>query len=192
MTKKYAIYLGSIALVATAIILLGWRRRAANTAAEFIDTKEIGNNAGFADSEFEKMMRAIGWQGGEAWCMYFAKSVYLQAFPKKAGDISRILTGSTQGSWKAAKANPDVFKVVTDGPARVGDIVIWQSTSNPSLGHAGIVLKKDSGDSFYTVEGNSGFGGTREGQGVTKSKRMLVPGTVEGGLKLLGFIRLKS
>lgn len=192
MKKKYIIYLSAVALVTVGIILIGWRRRAANIAASFIDEAEIGNNAGFSDAAFQQMMQDVGWLGGEAWCMYFAKAVYLKAFPKRADDINRILNGSTQQSWKNAIANPDVFKVITDGKPQKGDIAIYQSTGNPSTGHAALVYQKDSGDTWYTVEGNSGFGGTREGQGVTKGDRLLVPGTVDGDLKLLGFMRMRA
>jgi hypothetical protein len=192
MTKKYAIYLGAIGLGVTAVLLIGWRRRAATVAARFIDQKEIGQNSGFADAAFEKMLRDVGWQGGEAWCMYFAKSVYMQAFPNKADQINRVLTGSTQQSWKNAIDNPGVFRVITDGPARKGDIVIWQSTKNPTLGHAGIVERKKGIDDGITVEGNSGLGDTREGEGVSDKQRELVPGAVMGSLKLLGFIRLRA
>ncbi len=192
MNKRYAIYIGSLALAATAIILIGWRRKAARNAEAYLNIQEIGNNAGFADKAFESMMKNVGWRGGEAWCMYFAKAVYLDSFPNKAKEIDRVLTGSTQQSWKNALANPDVFKVITDGPPRPGDIAIWQSVNNKSLGHAAIVRRRDHGDEWHTVEGNSGFGGTREGQGVTEGDRTLVPGTVEGSLKLLGFLRLKT
>jgi hypothetical protein len=192
MNRKYIIYVSSIALLTAGLIFISWRRRAATVASSFMDTMEIGNNAGFSDKAFQQMLSDIGWRGGEAWCMYFAKAVYLEAFPKKADRINQVLTGSTQGSFAKAKENPDLFKVITEGPPQRGDIIIWQSTTDPSLGHAGIAYKKDSGDKWWTVEGNSGFGGTREGQGVTKGHRTLVPGTTEGTLKLRGFLRLKN
>lgn len=152
---------------------------------------EIGNNQGFASAAFEQMLRDVGWLGGEAWCMYFVKAVYLQAFIRRAAAIKRILTGSTQQTWQNAIDDPSVFKVITDGRPQTGDIAIWQNINNPSTGHAGIVLKRISGDNYSTVEGNSGLGGTSEGQGVTKGNRVMIPGAIEGHLKLLGFLRLK-
>lgn len=192
MRRGVAIFLITVSVLAGAVVLVSWRRKAGNLAAQFIDIKEIGDNAGFSNEIFQKMMRSVGWQGGEAWCMYFAKSIYMQAFPKKAPEINKVLTGSTQQSWQNAKAHPDLFKIITHGNPQKGDIIIWQSTTNGSLGHAGIVYKKDEGDTWYTIEGNSGLGGTREGQGVVKLKRDLTPGTIDGKLRLLGFIRLKT
>ncbi len=192
MKKGYIIYVGSLVLLTGALLLISWRRKAGIFASSFLGIQEIGDNAGFANAAFEQMMKDVGWLGGEAWCMFFAKAVYLDSFPKKADQIKKVLTGSTQGSWAAAQQHPELFTVIQDGRPKPGDIIIWKSTKDPSKGHAGIVLKKDSGDYYNTVEGNSGLGGTREGQGVTKGHRLLVPGTVEGSLKLLGFIRMKS
>lgn len=189
--KWYKPYVIGVVLLTATVLFVGWRRKAANVAAEYINQQEIGNNQGFASKAFESMMRSVGWKGGEAWCMYFAKHVYMNAFPKKAAIIEKILTGSTQGSWKAAKENPDVFRVITEGSPRVGDIAIWQSVSNPSLGHAAIVYRKQGADSWELVEGNSSFEGARDGQGVVKTERDLIIGSVTGGLKLLGYIRIK-
>ena len=191
MKRPAIIICGSLAL-AGGLFLISWRQKAGNLAAQFLDIAEIGNNQDFSNQVFKKMLQDVGWQGGEAWCMYFAKSIYLQAFPKKSAQINKVLTGSTQQSWANALANPDLFKVITSGSPRKGDIIIWQSINNNTQGHAGIALKKQSGHEWYTVEGNSGFGGTKAGQGVVKQTRDLVPGTVMGDLKLLGFLRLKT
>lgn len=190
--KTWKLFLISAAVATGGFLLISWRQKASNLAAQFIDIAEVGDNAGFSNAAFETMMKQVGWKGGEAWCMYFAKSIYLKAFPKKAVDITRILSGSTQESWKNAIASPDVFKVITDGKPQRGDIIIWQSTANDSTGHAGIVYKKQSGDTWYTIEGNTNLEKARNGQGVMKQTRKLVPGTVEGSLKLLGFLRLKT
>lgn len=188
--KKFVPYIiGGIALIVGGTALIAWRKRAAIIAYSFINEKEIGNNQGFANAAFEEMMKSVGWRGGEAWCMYFDKYVYLQAFPKRSAAINKVLTGSSQQSWKNALANPDLFKVIISGSPQTGDIAIWQNINDPLTGHAAIVLKKSSPGN--TVEGNSGQGGTSEGQGVTVGTRTLVPGTVQGNLKLLGFIRLK-
>ncbi len=192
MKPKYILYsLYAMLIIGGGVMLISWRYRVANTAAAFINEMEIGNNQGFANAVFEQMMKDVGWNGGEAWCMYFVKAMYMRAFPHRAAAINRILTGSTQGTWENALADQSVFKVLTDGRPQTGDIIIWQNIKNPATGHAGIDWKRDHDDYYYTIEGNSGLGGTSEGQGVTKGHRLLVPGTVEGNLKLLGFLRLK-
>lgn len=185
---KYSLF--ATLLIGGVIIFTSWRSKAANVAARFLDEIEVGNNQGFTNKAFEQMMKDVGWRGGEAWCMYLAKAVWMQAFPKKAALIAKYLTGSTQTSWKNAKANPEIFKVITDGKPMPGDIVIWQSTTNSTLGHAGIVKNKKS-DQYEVVEGNTSLQGARDGQGVEKNTRNLEQGYVDGTLKVLGFIRLK-
>jgi len=190
MSRSVKIFLLSAVVAASALVFLSWRRRSANVVAKFIGISEIGNNQGFSNAVFQKMMKDVGWTSGESWCMYLLKAVYLAAYPKKAAAIARVLNPSTQQSWKNAKANPELFIVLdkpTDKP-HVGDIVIWQSTKNAALGHSGIVKHVPG----TTVEGNTSLQGVREGQGVFEMQRKLVPGTTEGTLKLLGFLRLKN
>lgn len=189
--RKYIIYVSIIAVATAAIMLISWKRRPATIAETFLNEQEIGVNSGFASKAFEQMLKDVGWQGGEAWCMYFAKAVYLQAFPAKADKIDKVLNGSTQSSWRNAK-DSSLFDVITDGKPHIGDIIIWQNIKNTSTGHAGIVRKHLDGDNYRTVEGNSGLGGTSEGDGVVNNNRKLVPGCIDGSLKLLGFIRLKT
>ena len=190
--KTWKLFLISVAIAGSGFALISWRQKAGNLAAKFIDIAEVGDNAGFSNATFQQMMKSVGWKGGEAWCMYFAKSIYLNAFPNKAAEIDKVLTGSTQQSWKNAIAHPELFKVITDGAPQRGDIIIWQSITNPANGHAGIAYKKQKGTTWYTIEGNTSLDKAREGQGIMKQTRTLVPGTIEGGLKLLGFIRLKT
>lgn len=189
---KYALYVGGVAVATAAIIILfNWRKKIVRIAKGYSDIVEIGANAGFTDKEFEKMMREVGWRDGEAWCMYLAKGIYIEAFPKYADEIKRILNGSTQASFANAKNNPDIFEVITDGVAEVGDIVIWQSTTNAANGHAGIVVKKTGTYTGKTVEGNTSLEGAREGQGSEIHDRKLKVGDVMGTLKVKGFIRMK-
>lgn len=192
MKRKYIIYsLCATLAISAVIVLTSWRRKAAIVASSFLGQMEIGNNAGFVSAVFQQMLADVGWRGGEAWCMYFGKEVWIQAFPKKADIIRKYFTGSTQMTWANAKANPQYFKVITSGKPMIGDIAIWQNINDPSTGHAGIVEKNIGSSNYNTVEGNSGMGGTSEGQGVTENERYLVPGYVDGNLRLLGFIRLK-
>ncbi len=188
--KHYSKYLVGIALVTGAFLLISWRRRGLNAAIDYINVQEIGNNQGWGNKEFQKMMQDVGWSSGESWCMYFVKAIMLAAYPGKAGKIKTVLNPSTQKSWANAKTS-DVFKVITEGNPKPGDIIIWQSTKNASLGHTGIVWKHDEGTNYTTVEGNSSFDGAREGQGVVRGHRNLKIGTVQGTLKVLGFLRLK-
>lgn len=190
MTKNVKIFLLSAVIATAAMVFISWRRKSATIIEKFIGIKEIGNNQAFSNAAFEEMMKTVGWTSGETWCMYLVKAVYIDAYPKKAEAIKKVLTPSTQQSWKNAKGRPDLFKVLdsADDKPQVGDIIIWQSTKNASLGHAGILAKRPD----ITIEGNTSFQGVRDGQGVEKMKRNLVPGTIQGTLKVLGFIRLKN
>ena len=70
-----------------------------------------------------------------------------------------------------------------------GAVVIWRlvKSGKPSWkGHAGIVIDFDD-RYIYTVEGNTGAGGSREGEVVAK-KRRKYDFKVSNGLELVGFI----
>jgi hypothetical protein len=189
--KTYHKYLIGVAIATSVLFVVSWRRRAANAAVDYINVQEIGDNQGWSSKLFQQMIQSVGWKSGEAWCMYFAKAVFMSAYPAKADKINKVLTGSTQGSLQAAE-DSSIFKVIREGSPRPGDIVIWQSVSNSSLGHAGIVRKRISGaDMFDVVEGNTSLDGAREGQGVMNHDRKLLVGYVDGTLKVAGYIRMK-
>lgn len=194
MKTNIKIFIFSTVVLAAGITFFTWRRKSANYVAKFIGISELGNNQGFSNAVFQSMMKNVGWISGEAWCAYLVKAVYLESYPAKADKINSILTGSTQQTWKNAKNNPDLFKVLDqkDSISNVGDIVIWQSTKNTAYGHTGIVFKKTSSFNGYTIEGNTNFKGVADGQGVEKIETELKIGAVRGSLKLLGFIRLKN
>ena len=50
--------------------------RVVDTARAFIGKTEVGNNAGFADPEFQKEMRRSGFERGMSWCELAAETVY--------------------------------------------------------------------------------------------------------------------
>jgi hypothetical protein len=180
--------------IATVVgVLLFYRAKASAAAKKWVNVGENGVNASFTNSVFQEMMKKVGWKSGEAWCMYLAKAVHMDAFKKESANINSILTGSTQTSWNNAKNDTTgTYKVVTSGNPQKGDIAIWQNTSNPSTGHAGIVIGR-SGETFKTVEGNTNLAGSREGDKVLIKERPLAYGEKISGsnLKLLGFIRKK-
>jgi hypothetical protein len=158
---------------------------------KWVGINETGANKSFADKVFEDMLKKVGWISGQAWCMYFAKAVHWESFPKDRANIQKILRGGTQKSFNNAKNDKTgTYTVITSGQPKLGDIAIWQNLKKPSEGHAGIVIKS-FGDSFETVEGNTNKEGSREGTSVLKKIRPLNYGKTpsKSGLKLLGFIR---
>ena len=97
------------------------------------------------------MLKDSGWKSGEAWCMYYAKSIYKKALPKLADQIQKELSGSTQGTWnKINSGDSELFKTVTSGKPKVGDIVIWRRLNDSSKGHA--QLKKHEGKSYEYIK----------------------------------------
>lgn len=184
--------LGTAAAVG-AFLYLRFRAKAAAFAKQWIGVSEQGANTSFADGVFQAMMQEVGWKSGEAWCMYLAKAVHAASFKADRDKIIKILTGSTQQSWNNAKNDTtNTYEVIESGNPKLGDIAIYQSTTNSGLGHAGIVIAH-KGNTFTTVEGNTNQAGSRSGDSVLKKERPLaykktIPNST---LKLLGFIRKK-
>ncbi len=178
-------------ITAAAVMLITYRVRAASIARSWVGISEKGANESFSSTAFQNMMKSIGWKSGEEWCMYFAKAVHYDTFKKDRAHISKILDGSTQRSFMSAKNDTTgTYKVITSGRPKIGDIAIWQKTTDPSKGHAGVVIKSGS-DSFTTVEGNTNLAGSASGEKVLVKERPLtydkaIPNST---LKLRGFIR---
>ena len=162
-----------------------------NYAMKWLGTEEVGNNNGFANDVFQAMMKKVGWRSGEQWCMYFAKAIHYDTFPKDREKINKILNGSSQLSFANAKNDTSgTYSVVTSGKPRKGDIVIYQHTNNKATGHAGVVV--GVGDtSFTTIEGNTNDKNISDGDLVAKKTRPLAYGKTLSGstLALRGFIR---
>lgn len=190
----FTVLIGSVSFA----IFYNYRKRKLKRFSMLFDgIKEIGNNAGFSNEAFENMLREIGWKGGEPWCMYFAKAIYVNALPKLADDFSKSLSGSTQLSFNnVALGKSQSLEVITSGKPRVGDIAIWQRLNDSSKGHAGVVIKvRDNGQKFETIEGNANYQPSFQGEGdlVDKIEHDLnYNGTnsTYPNLKLRGFIRL--
>lgn len=186
----YKVLIGSSIAVVAALVI-GYRYRAAKIAEKWVGITEKGNNAAFSNEVFEAMMKSVGWRSGEAWCMYLAKAIHIETFPKDRDKINKILNGSTQLSWQNAKKDTSgTYKVITSGKPQRGDIAIFQRVSDTSKGHAAIVISRD-GNTFKTIEGNTNNGGSSEGDKVLAQTRQLDYNKTQpnSSLKLLGFIR---
>ncbi len=46
-----------------------------SVAKGFVGLTEIGNNAGFAPSEFQREMQKVGWAKGQPWCSYLVELI---------------------------------------------------------------------------------------------------------------------
>ena len=199
-TKNIIIISSIVVFAVVGLSFINYRKKkVARLALLFQGIEEVGNNAGFSNETFEKMMRDIGWKNGEAWCSYFAKVAYLYALPKLADDINKWFGGSSQATFDNVKnGKSEEFEVITSGRPKKGDIVIWQRINSPSQGHVGIVTKTylNSPTKFDSIEGNTNYDPAFSGEGELVG---IVPHDTEIGsadsqypsLKLRGFIRLK-
>ncbi len=159
-------------------------------AKQWVGAKEIGGqNRG---QIVEMFQRAVdGKAQGEPWCMAFVQFC-LMAIDALCDDLT--LTESVRHHvWKAEHCvtvwnlTP---KACRHTKPQVGDLAIWQmydAEGKPTTsGHTGIVEKVLDEQNFGTVEGNTGVGNQREGDGVALKNRNTQG---MGNLRLLGFLR---
>jgi len=161
-------------------------------ANKWVGIKEIGNNQGFSSKVFENMMRVVGWRSTDEWCMYFAKAIHYESYkdkPKIQAKIKKILTGSTQESFVNAK-NDKTGTYTTSNTPKVGDVLIWQRSSNPAKGHAGVVTAVKNG-MVETIEGNTDDKDLANGQYVAKKLQKSAVGSrmPNSTLVVRGYIR---
>jgi len=162
-------------------------------AKKFIGEEEFSGNEGFKDKEFDQLMRDYGdFRNSQAWCMSFAKMIWIKKFGKKyQSALDSIITPSTQTSWQNFVNDKSGDFKVSKTPKK-GSIVIWQNYVNGKpqwTGHAGIVQRADINE-FETIEGNTNNDeGSREGYEVAERTRKYNWNTTNG-LRLKGFISI--
>jgi len=169
------------------------QQRIVRYAKKFIGEEEFSGNMGFKDPKFDAKMREDGdFRDSQAWCMSFAKMIWINKFGKKYEDqLDQLITPSTQTSWQNFVEDGSGDFEVSKNP-RPGAIVIWQNYVNGVgqwTGHAGIVQRANP-DYFETIEGNTNDEGNREGYEVAERTRKYNWGTANG-LRLKGFISIK-
>lgn len=190
MDTKYKILIGVGTVVAAAGIILTIRKqmRIKAFATAMVGQKEITGNMGFQSLEFENMMKEVGWNEGDQWCVYFAKLTWYQKAPDwLKPKIKKAISGSSQTTWDTVTKDP---AFVTSKIPKVGDMVIWQSFKDGVgqwSGHAGIVTKVGF-NGFTTIEGNTNDAGSREGYTVAVKDRTFNY-DANNGLRLKGFVR---
>lgn len=144
-------------------------------AESFVGIREKGgNNNGFTDPYFKKLMEMQGWRPGYPWCSFFVMGVLNEC------NVPHTITG-----WSPSAYNKkDV--IFTDGrfyqpynPADVLVMTLSYSKTDKSrykgIGHTGIV-NLIGNHSVQTIEGNTNERGARDsrtGDGVYKKIRPL-------------------
>lgn len=160
-----------------------------DVAFSYLGRTEKPKNAGFNDAEFEKKMKAVGFQPGHAWCCYFQELVFKEAYPEKFKELDKLFSASCVQTYHNFK---NAAYLISELP-REGYLVLWQMMKDgkPQMtGHAGIVYKLNSSWEFESIEGNSNDDGGREGYEVALQPNRKVLADVKNGLKVLGFIQI--
>jgi hypothetical protein len=163
---------------------------AAEIAKKYIGQKEIPDNQGFINEDFEKLISACGWKKGQAWCAYFAELVWKEAFPDLFPVLDKLFNAGAVNTWSNFSQS-DQF--ICDRVPESGAIAIWQTYKNYApywTGHAGIVDYMFE-DKFMTIEGNTNSQGGREGIEVASKIRTFDFNAKLNGLVLKGFIKIK-
>jgi hypothetical protein len=164
---------------------------------KFLDRKglsnqfeKVGKNVGFKDAAFESMMKSVGWRGGQAWCSYYVKLIYMQLFSFDRDYISKYFSGGAVQNlltFESLNRGGDLKYVASrKNDPQIGDIFVLQ-------GHTGIVVEvygvEGGGYKVLTVEGNTNFKGSREGESTENIKRTLTIGKPTFGQNMLGYVR---
>ena len=127
-------------------------------ARAFIGQKELSGNSGFVSKQFETRMRQVGWNTGEAWCMYLAELAVKEGAADLYAKCAASFSGhtlTTANNFKTRHPETIISKAVP------GCLVIWRLKGDTS-GHAGVCTAV-SGDTMTCVEGNTNNDGSREG-----------------------------
>jgi hypothetical protein len=149
--------------------------------------EKLGKNVGFLDASFQAMMKSVGWQGGQAWCAYYVKLIYMQLFSFDREWLSKNITGSAMGNLNSvinlnSKGDKRYIAIKNNDEPVVGDVFCLGVVGD---GHTGIVTeilgKSGNGWKVKTIEGNTGASGTREGDKTASLTRTLELGVVSKG-----------
>lgn len=147
-------------------------------ALKYVGEKEITGNMGFVDPVFEKRMREIGFDDGDAWCCLFAELVWREYY-KDDERVLKLFDVLFSDSCIATLSNFRVTEFKVNHEPSPGSIMIMQRYKKEEdqymatwQGHAGIIVDIMNNE-IVTVEGNTNSQGGREGVEVALKTRLL-------------------
>jgi hypothetical protein len=157
--------------------------------------EKVGNNIGFVNASFQAMIKSVGWVGGQAWCAYYVKLVFMQMYSFDRVWLSKNISGLAMGNLATIenlnKQGDNRYIAFRTNDVQVGDVFCMQYPSGG--GHTGIVTEilgaSGSGFKVKTIEGNTGASGTREGDKTMPLTRTLTIGKDTMGGILKGYWR---
>lgn len=137
-----------------------------------------GSNKGLYVVELQKTVDNKA--QSEPWCMA-AVQTWLAYVEKKLGVKSPIFNSEhCMTTWRKTPATAKVKKIPAPGA-----IIIWKQKSSDS-GHTGIVLDfQGDKKNFESLEGNTGSGNMRDGDGIYIKQRSKVK---DGSLVIQGYL----
>lgn len=152
--------------------------------------QEIAGNQGFKKKDFDKKMRAVGFDRGMAWCALFTELVWKEAYADQA-EYVKLLDKLFSASATSTYKNFDLDeRFVCDKTPELGALAVYRYGSD-WRGHIGVVVKILDPNRVENVEGNTNDQGGREGYIVTpKPRKILAPYTTKG-LNFIGFVHPK-
>lgn len=157
-------------------------------AGSYVGIIEKPNNQGFWNAAFQKLMIGVGFYLGAAWCAFFVKLVFVQAYADNVGLVAVIkncFTGGALDTYSRVKANGTFATGLTP---KYGAIAVCQ-LGKTTKGHMWIVSDVDlATNTQKTIEGNTNASGSREGNCVARKLRTINRAFKADGLNIVGYI----
>lgn len=162
-------------------------KKLSEAAKRWVGTKEIKNNTTFSNPEADAFLRKGGHVPGSPYCASFAKSCALESAetPEEAQLVKKVLTPHSLTSLNNAKKAGLYSATPTPN-----SIAIFQK-GNTTSGHAAVVESVNPDGTISTIEGNTGAGGGREGDGIYRKKRNINSQNKQG-LHIVGYINFEQ
>ena len=161
-------------------------RKLSEAAKRWIGTSETKNNVEFSNPEFKDYIKKGGHTPGAPYCASFAKSCELES--EETGTerrmIEKVLTPHSLTSLENAKRAGLYSATPTPN-----SIAVFQK-GNTTSGHMAVVESVNNDGTISTIEGNTGAGGGREGDGVYAKKRK-INSNDKTGLHIVGYINFE-
>ena len=161
-------------------------RKLSDAAKRWVGTSEIKNNVSFSNPEFNDYIKKGGHVSGSPYCASFAKSCALESAETgtERRMIEKVLTPHSLTSLENAKRAGLYSATPTPN-----SIAVFQK-GNTSSGHMAVVESVNNDGTISTIEGNTGAGGGREGDGVYAKKRK-IKSNDKTGLHIVGYINFE-
>lgn len=189
--KRIALTAAAVAAIIATVAIVRRNspgRRIIRTAKKYVGIRELGNNNGWDNTDFQQKMVAVGWKNGEQWCAYFVKMILLEISKGKAAEFfKKAASANTQITWNNFQT-PSKYHEVSQKPSK-GALIIYQGISDPSHGHIEIYAGPGKNGAYKVISGNTYF--TEGGQGVVMKERA-ANDMQKQGLKILGYIKIKK